>query len=145
MTASYISAGPLFSLYQSSSKGEETVKVPIQVSDFPCVLTRSCTLQFASFSLCPSLPLLHSLLSTVSPTVSSLSPFPPFESIPSKERRDLDPTVLEPPKTTEGVELGIRVDSETVAEWINGKAKQKTPIRTVEAVQKQMRGLVEQR
>ena len=35
---------------------------------------------------------------------------------PSKEPRDLDPMVLEPPVTTEGTELVIRGDSTTVVD-----------------------------
>ena len=43
--------------------------------------------------------------------------------IPSIELRDHDPSVLELPTKTEGIELEIKSDSKTVVEWINGEAK----------------------
>ena len=52
--------------------------------------------------------------------------------IPSKKPRELDST----PTTATKVELEIRGDGKTVVDWINGHAKQKTPIRTVEVAQK---------
>ena len=61
-------------------------------------------------------------------------------SIPSKELRDLDPMVLEPPTKTEGVELEIMDESKTVVDWINGHAKQRTTVDAVRAAQKETTG-----
>ena len=58
--------------------------------------------------------------------------------IPLKKARDVDPLILDPPGTTEGIELVIRGDSKTVVDWINGKAKQKTPSRLIENIQLQL-------
>ena len=56
----------------------------------------------------------------------------------SKKARDVDPLIIDPPGTTEGVELVMRVDSKTVVDWINGKAKQKTPSRIIDDIQLQL-------
>ena len=63
------------------------------------------------------------------------------EGISSKEPRDLDPLVLEPPMKTKGIELEIRKDSKMVVKWINGKAKQKTTVGAVGVAQKHLREL----
>ena len=47
--------------------------------------------------------------------------------IPKKKPRELSPSLLEPPTTDKGVMLGIRGDSKTVVDWIDGHAKMKTP------------------
>ena len=46
--------------------------------------------------------------------------------IPLRKERKLDPLVMEPPRSVEGIELVIRGDGKTVADWINGMAKQKS-------------------
>ena len=48
-----------------------------------------------------------------------------MEALPAESREIL--TLLELPKIT-GIVLEIRGDSNTVAEWIDGKAKQKTTV-----------------
>ena len=55
--------------------------------------------------------------------------------IPLRKERELDPLVMEPPRTVEGIELVIRGDSKTVVDWINGKAKQKVSSRAFEIIQ----------
>ena len=58
--------------------------------------------------------------------------------IPSKEPRNLDPVILQPPTNTEGIEL-VRGDSKTVVDWISGHAKQRTTFDAMGAAQKQLR------
>ena len=58
--------------------------------------------------------------------------------IPLRKERELDPLLLEPPRTVEGIELVIRGDSKTVVDWINGKAKQKVPYQAIETIQIQL-------
>ena len=54
---------------------------------------------------------------------------------PLNKARDVDPLILDPPGNIEGIELAIRGDSKTVVDWINGKAKQKTPSRIIDNIQ----------
>ena len=56
-------------------------------------------------------------------------------SIPSKEPRDLDTLMLEPPTNTKGIESEIRGEGKTVVQRINGKAKQKTTVGALGAAQ----------
>ena len=58
--------------------------------------------------------------------------------IPLTKARDVDPLTIDSPGTTEGIELVIRGDSKTVVDWINGKAKQKTPSRFIDNIQLQL-------
>ena len=58
--------------------------------------------------------------------------------IPLRKERVLDPLMIEPPRTVEGIELVIRGDSKTVVDWINGKAKQKVSYRSIETIQIQL-------
>ena len=59
--------------------------------------------------------------------------------IPFKKARDVDPLIIDPPGTTEGIQLVIRGDSsKTVVDWINGKAKQKKPSRIIYNAQLQL-------
>ena len=44
--------------------------------------------------------------------------------IPSKERRQLDPMILEDPETGEGIEVEIGENSKTVVDWIIGKGRE---------------------
>ena len=55
-----------------------------------------------------------------------------------QERKNLDPLMIEPPRTVEGIELVLRGDSKTVVDWINGKAKQKVSYRSIETRQIQL-------
>ena len=58
--------------------------------------------------------------------------------IPRRKERDLDPLMIKPPRTVEGLELVIRGDSKTVVDWINGEAKQKVSYRAIETIQIQL-------
>ena len=54
------------------------------------------------------------------------------DGIPLRKERELDPLLIEPPRTVEGIELVIRGDSKTVVDRINGKAKRKVSYRLME-------------
>ena len=58
--------------------------------------------------------------------------------IPLRKERELDPLVMEPPRTLEGIELVIRGDNKTVVDWTNGKAKQRVSYRAIEIIQIQL-------
>ena len=55
-----------------------------------------------------------------------------------RKERDLDPLMIKPPRTVEGIELAIRGASKTVVDWINGKAKEKASYRAIETIQIQL-------
>ena len=59
-----------------------------------------------------------------------------------KTQRELDPFVLDPPRKTQGGQLDISGDNKTVAEWINGKARQRSTGETVGKVQRQFAVMV---
>ena len=60
------------------------------------------------------------------PTLVLAIPLSPIQikkidgGIPLRRERDLDPLVMEPSRTVEGIELVIPGDSKTVVDWING-------------------------
>ena len=58
--------------------------------------------------------------------------------IPLKKARDVDPLILDPPGNTEGIQLVLRGDSETIVDWIDGKAEQKKPSRIIDNTQIQL-------
>ena len=43
--------------------------------------------------------------------------------VPSRKPRELDPTIVEVLGKDEGIQVEIRIDSKTLVDWINGKAK----------------------
>ena len=58
--------------------------------------------------------------------------------VPLRKQRELDPLLMMPPRTVEGIELVLRGDCKTVVDWIDGKAKQRVSYRAIETTQMQL-------
>ena len=55
-----------------------------------------------------------------------------------RKEKDLDPLMIQPQRTVEGIEVVLRGAIKTVVDWINGKAKHKVSCRAFETIQIQL-------